>query len=576
VPRRPRSTAARTAAAPADRAPLLLFAAASAIALWRGIAEARARAWTTDDAYISFRYADHLVRGQGLVFNAGERVEGYSNFLWTLWCALGLKLGVGAETWTQASGIVCYAATIALLCLLTWRRAREDGAAGAGAWPLPLAALGAAFHTDWNNFATSGLETSLFALLAVVGYAVLASGECRPWRAAVAGFVFALATLTRLDGALLAVVALAYVTWAGRPRVGATLACAAVLAAVGVPYALWKLSYYGDLLPNTYYAKSAGEAWYAQGLAYVALYFRKYWVLAAAIPLALAAAVLRPQPSDAWVRRTALALALALVYTWWVARLGGDFMYARLLVPVAALYVIALELALERVAERQPIVALVAAVAAVAGIAFTPSPLYGPQEVRGIVNEWALYDPGKMQLQRLQGQQLERVFANLPVRVAFSGSGAELAYYSRAPVAIDASAGLTDAYVAHLPLAHRGPVGHEKAAPFSYLIDRRRVHFYLGEQAAIADSVDAYVPVVRAQFAGFGHTVLTWDPALMDSLESRGIYVQNFIGSLDEYAARMGALPDDVVRQRYDKLRRFYFVAVRDSAREAPFLARLH
>jgi len=81
---------------------------------------------------------------------------------------------------------------------------------------------------------------------------------------------------------------------------------------------------------------------------------------------------------------------------------------------------------------------------------------------------------------------------------------------------------------------------------------------------------------VHAQFAGFGHTVLTWDPALMDSLESRGIYVQNFIGSLDEYAARMGALPDDVVRQRYDKLRRFYFVAVRDSAREAPFLARLH
>src|SRR5205814_7669894 len=102
---------------------------------------------------------------------------------------------------------------------------------------------------------------------------------------------------------------------------------------------------------------------------------------------------------------------------WWVARLGGDFMYARLLVPVAALYLMTLELALERVAERKPIVALVAAMAAVAGIAFTPSPLYGPQQVRGIVNEWALYDPGKMQLQRLQGQQLERLFANLPVRV---------------------------------------------------------------------------------------------------------------------------------------------------------------
>ncbi len=31
-----------------------------------------------DDAFISFRYADHLARGEGLVWNPGERVEGYS------------------------------------------------------------------------------------------------------------------------------------------------------------------------------------------------------------------------------------------------------------------------------------------------------------------------------------------------------------------------------------------------------------------------------------------------------------------------------------------------------------------
>src|SRR5262245_25350105 len=37
-----------------------------------------------DDAYISFRYADHLARGWGLVFNQWERVEGFSNLLWIL------------------------------------------------------------------------------------------------------------------------------------------------------------------------------------------------------------------------------------------------------------------------------------------------------------------------------------------------------------------------------------------------------------------------------------------------------------------------------------------------------------
>ena len=35
-----------------------------------------------DDAYIGFRYARNVARGDGFVFNAGERVEGYTNFLW--------------------------------------------------------------------------------------------------------------------------------------------------------------------------------------------------------------------------------------------------------------------------------------------------------------------------------------------------------------------------------------------------------------------------------------------------------------------------------------------------------------
>ena len=37
-----------------------------------------------DDAFISFRYARNLLEGQGLAFNPGERVEGYTNFLWVL------------------------------------------------------------------------------------------------------------------------------------------------------------------------------------------------------------------------------------------------------------------------------------------------------------------------------------------------------------------------------------------------------------------------------------------------------------------------------------------------------------
>ncbi|MEM8534389.1 MAG: hypothetical protein AAGF95_26315, partial [Chloroflexota bacterium] len=40
-------------------------------------------AWMLDDAFISFRYARNAWLGHGFVFNPGERVEGYTNFLWT-------------------------------------------------------------------------------------------------------------------------------------------------------------------------------------------------------------------------------------------------------------------------------------------------------------------------------------------------------------------------------------------------------------------------------------------------------------------------------------------------------------
>ena len=66
---------------------------------------------TQDDAFISFRYAQNFIQGNGLVFNKGEVVEGISNPLWTLMLAFGMSLfkfepvflsilmGVGSLIW---------------------------------------------------------------------------------------------------------------------------------------------------------------------------------------------------------------------------------------------------------------------------------------------------------------------------------------------------------------------------------------------------------------------------------------------------------------------------------------------
>ena len=76
-----------------------------------------AEAWfLCDDAFISFRYVRNLIEGHGLVFNPGERVEGYTNFLWVLelaalWGALGLR-PEHAAPWLS---VACTAATIGVV-----------------------------------------------------------------------------------------------------------------------------------------------------------------------------------------------------------------------------------------------------------------------------------------------------------------------------------------------------------------------------------------------------------------------------------------------------------------------------
>ncbi|HSN29891.1 MAG TPA: hypothetical protein VLT45_26570, partial [Kofleriaceae bacterium] len=140
------------------RARWAIVAGAAALAL----AHALSKTWLCDDAFISFRYADHLAHGHGLVFNLGERVEGDTNFLWTLWIAVGRVLGADAPGWAIVWGLACYAAAFALL---TRRSLQIDD--------LPTASLFAAAHVAWAEFATSGLETSAYTLLVFAGYVLV-------------------------------------------------------------------------------------------------------------------------------------------------------------------------------------------------------------------------------------------------------------------------------------------------------------------------------------------------------------------------------------------------------------------
>ena len=115
-----------------------------------------------DDAFISFRYAQNLAQGHGLVFNLGERVEGYTNFLWTL--LLGLIVAVGARPEVVSiwiSGTFMVGAVLAVV----WLGYHRKG-------DYLFTGLLLATNGGIATWATGGLETAMYTFCVTAAFAL--------------------------------------------------------------------------------------------------------------------------------------------------------------------------------------------------------------------------------------------------------------------------------------------------------------------------------------------------------------------------------------------------------------------
>jgi len=218
--------------------------------------------YTVDDSYISLRYARNWARGYGPVFNRGahQPVEGYTNFLWVAVGTLFFRLGVTPEAAVTVAKLLGVAACIASIPLLYWlgRTTWGDPGTAAGA-----AIIWAAVPYVWF-WAAAGLETGLFLLLLIasVNMTICAASRGPGWWVG-SGVCFALCAMTRPEGALLAVVTWGSVLILERAaaRRAIIIGILSFLALYGT-YFVWRWSFYGYLLPNSFYAKTAirGEA----------------------------------------------------------------------------------------------------------------------------------------------------------------------------------------------------------------------------------------------------------------------------------------------------------------------------
>src|SRR5215813_1772539 len=145
--------------------------------------------FVTDDAFISFVYSRNLAKHGQLVFNLGERVEGYTNFLWTVLLAGFLKIGLPAEIMSRLLGTGLAIGTLFVVV----RMARRIG--GDSSWNVvaPLLLAGCGGYACWSS---GGLETALFTFLVTLGFALHLEDRRS------AAVVFALAAMTRPEGNL--------------------------------------------------------------------------------------------------------------------------------------------------------------------------------------------------------------------------------------------------------------------------------------------------------------------------------------------------------------------------------------
>jgi MFS family permease len=321
-----------------------------------------------DDAYISGRYAMNLAAGEGLVYSFGEpAIEGFTNLLWTLLLAVGLLLGAPITALMVNSGLVFGWLSIAAAMALTRALIGRDSP-----WSL-LCALVIALSPHLAVATTNGLESSMFlcGVLTLCWLTVRATERQRAW----AGLGAGLLGLVRPEGWAVGGLCFLYDLWThGREgRWRQRLAFVAPFAGVVIGATLFRLGYFGALLPNTFSAKAdvPFQNIWKNNLRYVR---PDMLMWGTSLGSALLACAL---PGDRPRRVLVLAVGIGLVLISFQVTLWMPG--ARLLLPSYALFVCVFVAAASQLPSRAPRLVGIAVVCAL----LVGSSLFNTKRVRG-------------------------------------------------------------------------------------------------------------------------------------------------------------------------------------------------
>jgi arabinofuranosyltransferase len=468
-----------------------LFLAGCFLILWK--------AWISEDAFITLRHVDNLIHGYGPVFNISERVEGFTHPLWLAALTLFRLLGLSPK---GAAVLPAVAASFAALYILFFKiRIKDETGTSSFLNPAAAVLIGTSAFID---FGTSGLETALSYLLLVL-YAKFLLEDRWLKQPVQTGLIASLLILNRPDfGIFFVLLFLLYVYEFVKTniRIGhlARFLVFPVLLVGG--YQFFRMGYYAALLPNPFYAKSGAGAYWSQGFRYLMDFFQGSLTPAILI-LVVLMFFLPKNPRN--TKNRLIVLFSGLLHGFFVIRGGGDFMHGRFLLPAFLLMTLSLTGAFDRYCDKK--IALKITCAAGCLILFFSSLSITPVQKRGqpfhnnITDErFFYYKNDIIPLKHLFTDTMILIWktigvnyrnlaenAKMPIRIAYKNVGFT-GFYAGPRVYVCDELGLNDPVVSRITLTRRKRPGHEKNAPFGYLIMRkmtfRKTFFPLWNQVA--------------------------------------------------------------------------------------------
>jgi hypothetical protein len=208
-----------------------------------------------DDAMISMRYAKNFANGHGLVWNPGEYVEGFTNLLWTLYMSAWHMLPIPPHLMSLPIQLT----SLVALIIAGTQTYKIIESVIEGKWLRDAALVMAVFYWPLILWSLLGMEVGIVTMMLMIAVRMVLTKQLGTRDILMLYGLLGVITLVRFDTVIYLVAIAGYLMWRDREmRKQHIIYLIATLAIFLGGQTAWRLSYYGELFPNTYYLKTTG------------------------------------------------------------------------------------------------------------------------------------------------------------------------------------------------------------------------------------------------------------------------------------------------------------------------------